>query len=561
MVDWRLEYAIWNYAFYSGDSPISVDPSETSLILTEAPMSLPTISANTDQMIFEEYGFESYYRCTPGSLVPWNDFDTDLFPSTATTPKSRSTSISTPAVVDSASRSVSPSGGKSSQSPDKHHPLAECALVIDSGFNCTNIMPTILGEVYWPAVQQVSVGGRLLTNYLRETLSFRHYNMMEDTYLVNLIKESSCFVSKDFDKDLDYCYDASQNRRKKKKFKSEPAEPKDTPKQNKTRSLTDWQRRQLEKRVKLGQFNDPPFSVKYVLPENSAELGYILDEGKERDISEYEEEYIKYLDEYGGDDEEVEEYENDKVTVSEPTSGTPNTIIEAKTEAPSTSMFPTTSATRSSVLSSVSNIPDQQILKLSTERFSIPEVLFSPHLVGLDQAGISEAIMTSISKVPQELQSLFLANIVVVGGNSNLPGFVERIRHDLTSMIPSIYDYDVLEKRKFQNDSSYGFSGGKGILRVAKPRSNPDTYSWFGGARLGLQPEMLAKVHVTKQDYMEYGESLCASKFNPKRGGAGISGRPDETDAADSNSNKHRHGIYEEYDEDEEEEDSDGIYY
>ena len=40
-----------------------IDPDDIHLILTEQPYQLPQLSTNTDQIIFEEYGFNKYYRC------------------------------------------------------------------------------------------------------------------------------------------------------------------------------------------------------------------------------------------------------------------------------------------------------------------------------------------------------------------------------------------------------------------------------------------------------------------------------------------------------------------
>lgn len=38
------------------------DPQDTNLILTEAPNTMVALQANSDQMVFEEYGFASYSR-------------------------------------------------------------------------------------------------------------------------------------------------------------------------------------------------------------------------------------------------------------------------------------------------------------------------------------------------------------------------------------------------------------------------------------------------------------------------------------------------------------------
>lgn len=49
----------------------------------------------------------------------------------------------------------------------------------------------------------LNIGGKFLTNYLKEVISYRHYNMMDETHLINKVKESCCFISQDFSADLE----------------------------------------------------------------------------------------------------------------------------------------------------------------------------------------------------------------------------------------------------------------------------------------------------------------------------------------------------------------------
>jgi hypothetical protein len=46
---------------------------------------------------------------------------------------------------------------------------------------------------------RVNVGGKLLTNYLKELVPI---NMVEETYVMNIVKEKLCYVSQDFLADL-----------------------------------------------------------------------------------------------------------------------------------------------------------------------------------------------------------------------------------------------------------------------------------------------------------------------------------------------------------------------
>lgn len=114
--------------------------------------------------MFEEYEFRSYFRCTPASLISHGP----LF-------------------------------------AQHNLPPPECLLIVDSGFSFTHVVPVLNGDVVWAAVKRIDVGGKLLTNHLKETVSFRQWNMMEETHIMNEIKEACCFVSEDFAVDLETC--------------------------------------------------------------------------------------------------------------------------------------------------------------------------------------------------------------------------------------------------------------------------------------------------------------------------------------------------------------------
>jgi actin-related protein 6 len=46
------------------------------------------------------------------------------------------------------------------------------------------------------------VGGKHLSNYLKEVISYRQLMVMDETYVINQVKEELCFVSTDFDRDM-----------------------------------------------------------------------------------------------------------------------------------------------------------------------------------------------------------------------------------------------------------------------------------------------------------------------------------------------------------------------
>ena len=100
--------------------------------------------------------------------------------------------------------------------------LPECVTVVDTGYSFTHVTPVLSGQIQWPAVRRsvlyygsikvrsshgcrVNIGAKLLTNYLKELVSFRQWYMMEDTYVINAAKESCCYVTMDLDRDQDTC--------------------------------------------------------------------------------------------------------------------------------------------------------------------------------------------------------------------------------------------------------------------------------------------------------------------------------------------------------------------
>ena len=81
------------------------------------------------------------------------------------------------------------------------------------------------------------------------------------------------------------------------------------------------------------------------------------------------------------------------------------------------------------------------------------------------------------------------ANVWLVGGNCLLNGFRERVEKDLRASIPAEYN-----------------------LSVNVPE-NPLTHGWDGGVCVAKQPD-LKSLMVTKQEFEEYGHTICYEKFD-----------------------------------------------
>lgn len=51
-------------------------------------------------------------------------------------------------------------------------------------------------------VKRLDLGGKALTNYLKELVSYRSVNVMDESFIMDDVKEKLCFVSTDVQRDL-----------------------------------------------------------------------------------------------------------------------------------------------------------------------------------------------------------------------------------------------------------------------------------------------------------------------------------------------------------------------
>ncbi|RYP26372.1 hypothetical protein DL768_011740 [Monosporascus sp. mg162] len=182
IVNWEAQKEIWEREFFDEKAPQRCDPSETRLLLAEHPNSLPVLQTNCDQMVFEEFGFASYYRGNGPSFNAYHDIQA-IF--------------RTPRDPDAVARLP-----------------AEIILLVDSGYSHTTVSPILNGRPIHPAVRRLDVGGKLMTNHLTRLLSLRHYDMRNDTYIVNEMKEAACYVSLDFAGDLEKSWKGTRGERR-----------------------------------------------------------------------------------------------------------------------------------------------------------------------------------------------------------------------------------------------------------------------------------------------------------------------------------------------------------
>lgn len=156
---WDVQRDVWASVF-SSDRGIGLpDPSDATLLVTE-PLGVPLhMRAAMDELVFEEFGFAAYSAVPPQRLA-----------------------------AAAAHRKT--------------------ALVLDSGFSFTHAVPVVDGRELASCARRLNLGGKALTNHLKETVSFRSWNMMDETPVINAIKERLCYVS------LSYASELASTKRK-----------------------------------------------------------------------------------------------------------------------------------------------------------------------------------------------------------------------------------------------------------------------------------------------------------------------------------------------------------
>ena len=152
----QCELEVWNHVF---QDKCLVKPYESTLVLTEPLLNLPSIQNDLNEVVFEYFNFQSCLRQPAPCFTAYGQIRAD--------------------------------------------PKLTGLTVIDSGFSFTHVVPFIQNKLQKHAIKRINIGGKLLTNYLKELVSYRQWNMMDEFVLMNQVKEQLCFVSNDLVKDLE----------------------------------------------------------------------------------------------------------------------------------------------------------------------------------------------------------------------------------------------------------------------------------------------------------------------------------------------------------------------
>lgn len=75
-------------------------------------------------------------------------------------------------------------------------------LIVESSHSATYLVPIFDSEIMNFACKRIDVGGRILSSYLKDLISFKMVSLKNEVQLVNQIKEEMCFVSNNYKYDM-----------------------------------------------------------------------------------------------------------------------------------------------------------------------------------------------------------------------------------------------------------------------------------------------------------------------------------------------------------------------
>lgn len=331
VVAWDVQREIWARALRK--TLPAVAPSSCGLVLTEPYFNLPALREATMQVIFQDLGFASLVLLPSAILsLRWL----------------------------AARMQGNPHG------PTAAALAAGCALVVDAGFSYTHAVPVFDWHVVPAGLRRIDLGGKALTNYLKELVSYRSINMADESYLLEHIKDRSCFVSLDPRSDLEAC------RRR-----------------------------------------DSPFRREWLLPDGvTSTWGHKRHPGEPRG-------------------------------------------------------------------------PKDPILVVNNERFMVPEALFNPADIGMDEAGLAETVAAAVRACHPQLHGLLYSNVLITGGTTRCPGFKERFEMELRPLVPDDYTLYVTLMEE------------------------PHLAAWRGGAVLGSTPGEYQHLAVTRAEWQQHGAAAA----------------------------------------------------
>jgi len=129
-------------------------------------------------------------------------------------------------------------------------------------------------------------------------------------------------------------------------------------------------------------------------------------------------------------------------------------------------------------------------LHLGVEKIRVPEIVYQPSMLGIEQAGIAETIDFILNHFTADLQAALVQNVFVTGGNTQFPNFQERLERELLAIRPFQSTFKVFTA------------------------ANPVLDAWFGARKwVRSLNGSVQTVSVTSEEYNEKGGEYLKEHF------------------------------------------------
>ncbi|BGP26386.1 actin-related protein 5 [Rhodotorula toruloides] len=104
------------------------------------------------------------------------------------------------------------------------------------------------------------------------------------------------------------------------------------------------------------------------------------------------------------------------------------------------------------------NVEHTSQLHVNVERVRVPEVIWQPHMAGLDQAGLTEVVEHVLKGFSESGRRRLTQNIFVTGGNTLVPNLDARLRLSLQPSLPVGHPLNIVRPYDIHLDAWRGLS-------------------------------------------------------------------------------------------------------
>ncbi|CDR95771.1 actin-related, putative [Babesia bigemina] len=383
---------------------LAIAPANAALCITEPNMAPGMCRQTLAELIFEDLGFSLAAIMSSQAASNW-------YYSVAKNPASGAASDAKLTAYPSASAA-----------PASLPPDTACCLVVDCGFGSSHCVPFANGKPIQRAALRNGLAGSHLNAYLKNVSAIRTINLEFNELLVQHMKEEACYVSADFNLEMRA---ARQLRRIKGsswlthdyvlptyggKSKSHLHRHFNNHSVSAPPLLTD-ERRPVVERLARGATLTPE-DLEAIVPQQSAD--------------------------HANGDQTAENNRADGQTNGD----MQNTLEAANIIAEETAKE--------------DKKANNHVVGLFNERFAIPELLFSPQDLRLNECGIAELALRSIALAPTCLQRYLAENVLLTGGSTKFPGFTERFYSELRAMLPADWNLQIYSAEDRALTAFYG---------------------------------------------------------------------------------------------------------